>query len=156
MPRISVLLVVAILLVTAAYEALVAFGVIQMGSLPGEGPPGSKLVGLAAAAGSLGAALVSAALIRAGRAAPAFSALLAPAAGVYLLARFYTFDSYYLPSLIRYSKRDFVPPVVVFVLVGLSLAAGLVTLRRRRAGLALSVPLILACALTAFLAGAGH
>lgn len=84
------------------------------------------------------------------------SASLAPAAAAFLLAYFYTFDSYYLPSLIRYSERDFVPPVVVFVLVGLSLAAGLVTLRRRRAGLALSVPLILACALTAFLTGAGH
>lgn len=156
MPRISVVLVVAILLVTAAYEALVAFGVIQMGSLPGEGPPGSKLVGLAAAAGLLGAALVSAALIRAGRAAPAFSALLAPAAGVYLLARFYTFDAYYLPTLIRYSERDFVPPILVYAMVVASLGAGLVALRRRRAGLALSVLSILLSALAAFWTGVGH
>jgi hypothetical protein len=153
---VPVLVVFLVLAGATVYEALVALRVIGLGSLPGEGPPGGELVGFVAAIGLLAASLLSAVLAGVGSAAPAPSASLAPAAAAFLLAYFHTFDSYYLPSLIRYSERDFNPPVVVFVLVGLSLAAGLVTLRRRRAGLALSVPLILACALTAFLTGAGH
>jgi hypothetical protein len=153
---VPVLVVLLVLAAATVYEALVALRVIELGSLPGEGPPGGELVSFVAAIGLLAASLLSAVLAGVGSAAPAPSTSLAPAAAAFLLAYFYTFDSYYLPSLIRYSERDFVPPVVVFVLVGFSLAAGLVTLRRRRAGLALSVPLILACALTAFLTGAGH
>jgi hypothetical protein len=151
--------VLAVLLVLAAatvYETLVALRVVELGSLPGEGPPGAELMGFVAAIGLLVAMLVSAMLAGVGTTAPALSALLAPAAGAYLLARFYSFDSYYLPSLIRYSERDFIPSAVVFVLVGVSLAAGIVTLRRRRVGLALSVPLILVCALAAFFSGVGH
>lgn len=73
-----------------------------------------------------------------------------------MLARFYTFDAYYLPTLIRYSERDFVPPILVYALVVASLGAGLVALRRRRAGLALSVLSILLSALAAFWTGIGH
>jgi hypothetical protein len=82
--------------------------------------------------------------------------LLAPAAAAFLLAYFHTYDPYYLPTLIRYSERDFVPPALVYGLVGVAFAVGLVTLLRRRAGLVLSVPTILACALAAFWAGIGH
>jgi hypothetical protein len=138
------------------YETLVALRVVELGSLPGEGPPGAELMGFVAAIGLLAAAVLSALLVATDRAVPALSALLAPAAGGFLLTRFYSFDPYYLPSLIRYSERDFVPPVVVFVLVGLSFAAGLVTLQRRRPGLALSVPSILASAVTAWWSGLGH
>lgn len=152
----SVLVVLIILLAAALYEAMVALRVVKLGSLPGEGPPGGELMGFAAAAGLLAAFLLSALLVGVGRAAPALSALLAPAAAAFLLAYFYTFDSYYLPTLIRHSERDFIPPIVVFALVALSLAAGLAALKWRRAGLALSVPLILACALTAFFTGVGH
>ena len=137
------------------YEILVALGVIELGSLPGEGPAGAGVVRALAAVGLLTAALLSAALARADG-APALSALLAPAAGAFLVAHFYTYDPYYLPTLIRYAERDFVPPILVFALAAAALAAGLVTLRRRRIGLALSVPTILMCALAAFWAGIGH
>src|SRR5687768_6763726 len=153
---VPVLVVLLVFAGATVYEALVALRVIELGSLPGEGPPGGELVGFVAAIGLLAASLLSAVLAAMNRAAPALSALLAPAAGGFLLARFYSFDPYYLPSLIRYSERDFVPPVVVFVLVGLSLAVGLMTLQRRRTGLALSVPSILACALAAWFAAIGH
>ena len=151
----AVLILVLGLAAVTAYEALVALRVIELGDVPGEGAPGAGLVGVLAGVGLLAAAFVSFVLARSGR-APAAAALLAPAAGAFLLAFFYTFDPYYLPTLIRYSERDFVPPPLVFALAALALAAGLGTLLRRRAGLVLSVPAILACALAAFWAGVGH
>jgi hypothetical protein len=153
---VTLLTVLLILAAATVYEMLVALKVIELGSLPGEGPPGAELMGFVAAIGLLAAAVLSGLFATIHASAPTLSALLAPAAGGFLLAHFYTFDSYYLPTLVRYAERNFIPPAVVFVLVGLSLAAGLATLHRRRAGLALSVPLILACALTAFFTGVGH
>jgi hypothetical protein len=155
MTRLATLVVLAALLGVTAYELLVAVGVIDLGSLPGEGPPGAGIVGWLAAAGLVAAALLGVLLARA-QSAPALSAFLAPAAGAFLLAYFHTFDAYYLPTLIRYSERDFVPPALVFALAAASLAAGLVAFRRRRLGLALSVPTILACALAAGWSGIGH
>lgn len=156
MARLFLPLVLAVLLGATVYEMLVGLRVIELGSLPGEGPPGAGAVGVLAAIALLGAALVSAILAAACTPTPAPAALLAPAAGAFLLARFYAFDPYYLPTLIRYSERDFVPPVVVFVLAALSLAAGLVTLWRPRLGLSLSVASIIACAPTAWFVAVGH
>jgi hypothetical protein len=155
MARFSILLVLAALLGATVYEALVALRVIDLGSLPGEGPPGAGFVGWVAATGLVTAALLCAVLGRSER-APALSALLAPAAGAFLLAYFHAFDPYYLPSLIRYSERDFVPPALVYALAGATLAVGVVTLLRRRPGLVLSVPAILMCGLAAFWAVIGH
>ena len=155
MMKTSVAGVLMLLLGATAYELLVALGVIDLGSQPGEGPAGAGVVGIFAAIALVASAGLSAALARADR-APALSALLAPAAGVFLVAHFYTYDPYYLPTLIRYAEREFVPPILVFALAAAALAGGLVTLRRRRIGLALSVPTILMCALAAFWAGIGH
>jgi hypothetical protein len=153
--RIAILAVFLVLAAATVYEALVALRIIDLGSLPGEGPPGAEVVGVVAAVALVAAALLSALLFRM-REAPVLSAFLAPDAGAFLLARFYAFDPYYLPTLIRYADRDFVPPGVVFALAGLALAAGALTLTRRRAGLVLSVQAILACALTAWFSGLGH
>src|SRR5918992_6199342 len=131
MPRLSVPIVLAVLVGTTAYESLVALDVIELGSQPGEGPPGAGVVGILAAIALVASAGLSAALARADR-VPALSALLAPAAGAFLVAHFYTYDPYYLPTLIRYAERDFVPPILVFALAAAALAGGLVTLRRRR------------------------
>jgi hypothetical protein len=153
---IAVLAVLAVLVAATVYEALVALRIVDLGSLPGEAPSGGEAMGVLAAVGLLAAMLVSVALVREGNGAPALAALLAPAAGAFLVARFYAFDAYYLPTLIRYADRNFVPPAVVFVLAGLAVGGGLLTLRSRRVGIALSVPAILACALTAWYSGVGH
>jgi hypothetical protein len=147
--------VLAVILGATVYELLVALHVIELGSLPGEGPPGASIAGWLAAGGLLAAALLSTALAWAGR-APALAALLAPAAGAFLLAYFHTFDPYYLPTLMRYSDRDFVQPALVYALVAAAFAAGLVTFLRRRPGLVLSVPVILACGLAAGWSSIGH
>ena len=147
--------VLTAILVATVYEVLVALRVIELGSLPGEGPPGASIAGWLAAGGLLAAALLSAAFAWVGG-GPALSAALAPAAGAFLLAYFHTFDPYYLPTLMRYSDRDFVQPALVYALVAAAFAAGLVTFLRRRPGLVLSVPAILACGLAAGWASIGH
>lgn len=137
------------------YELLVALRVIELGTLPGEGPPGASVAGWVAALALLGAAVLCVVLAIT-RNAPALAALLAPAAGAFLLSYFHTFDPYYLPPRIRYSERDFVPPEFVYVLVAAAVAVGLLTLLRRRPGLVLSAPTILACGLAAGWASIGH
>jgi hypothetical protein len=155
MARLTILVVLAALLTATVYELLVAVRAIDLGSMPGEGPPGAGIVSWLAATGLVAAAFLCAVLARPER-APALSALLAPAAGAFLLAYFHAFDPYYLPTLIRYSERDFVPPALVYALAAAALAVGAVTLLRPRAGLALSVPTIVVCALAAFWARIGH
>jgi hypothetical protein len=143
------------LLGATVYELLVALRVIELGSLPGEGPPGAGIAGWLAAVALLAAALLCAALAWAER-GPALEAWLAPAAGAFLLAYFHTFDPYYLPTLARYSERDFVPPALVYALAAAAFAVGLVTFLRRRPGLVLSVPAILICGLAAGWSSIGH
>jgi hypothetical protein len=151
----AVLLTLTVLGAATIYEAAVALGVLDLGSLPGEGPPGSGIAGVCAALGLISAAVVAAALVGIRNPTP-LAALLAPAAAAFLVARFYTFDSYYLPTMIRLSERDFLPPVVVFSLAGLAIAAGILVRARPSLGLALSAPLILICALAAGYSGIGH
>jgi hypothetical protein len=148
------LAIVAVLTTVTAYEAATALGLIGIGSLPGEGPPGGDVVRVIAAIGLLAAALLAAGLAGLGPAAPAVSALLAPAAAAFMVAHFYSFDPYYAPSLIRYSS-GIIAPAVVFTVVALAIAAGLLTRARPWLGLFLSAALVLACALIAFLAGIG-
>jgi hypothetical protein len=138
------------------YEALVAFEVIPLGSLPGEGPRGQTFVGLAAALGIAAAAFLAATLASLSPRRAVLPALLAPAAAAFLVAYFYTFDTYYLPSTMRYADRDFVSPTVVFALAGLGAGAGMLAWLKPRLGLALSSPLILACGLVAWYSGVGH
>jgi hypothetical protein len=155
MTRASIVALLAAFVVATAYELLVAVEVVELGSWPGEGAPGAGIFGWLAALGLLGGALLCTALATT-RNAPALAALLAPAAGAFLLAFFHTFDPYYLPSLVRYSKRDFVPPELVYALVAAAVAAGVLTFLRGRVGLVLSVPAILCCGLVAFWSGIGH
>ena len=152
----GIALVLALLTVATFYEALVAFEFIELGSLPGEGPRGHTLAGFAAALGILAGAALAAALATRSPEPRSLATLLAPMAAAYLVTYFYTFDPYYLPTLIRYADRDFVSPAFVFALAALSGGAGLLVVARPRLGLALSSPLILLCGVTALWSGVGH
>ncbi|MEO8289645.1 MAG: hypothetical protein ABI649_01455 [Gaiellaceae bacterium] len=133
------------------YEALVALRVIDLGSLPGEGPPGEGIVL------SLALLAMLAGVVLAGFGRPAsFIELLAPAAAAFLVARFLTFDPYYAPALRRMSDGGLVSPLLVVALVILALTVAVLTRTWPRAGLLLTVPVILACALTALAVAVGH
>jgi hypothetical protein len=133
------------------YEALVALGAIDLGELPGEGPPGEDWV-LRVALLSMFAA--SAVVIFARRAP--YAALLAPAAAAFMVTRFYTFDPYYLPTLLRYSTQGMFRPAFVFGVAAAAGGAALLTRARPSIGSALSVPVVLACAFTSWFLGVGH
>ena len=150
-----VLAILAVLGAATLYEVCVAAGIVELGSLPGEGPPGSVAVGLVAATGFVAAAAAAETLAVSASPTP-LAAFLAPCAGAFLVAHYYTFDAYYLPTMIRYSDRDFMPPAVVFALAGGGLVTGLASYFRPRMGLVLSGPVILACGLAAWFTGVGH
>jgi hypothetical protein len=150
-----VLAILTVLGTATLYEVCVAAGIIELGSLPGEGPPGSVAVGLVSATGFVAAAAAAETLAISASPTP-LAAFLAPCAAAFLVAHYYTFDAYYLPTLIRYLDRDFLPPAVVFVLAAAALVTGLASYSRPRMGLALSGPVILACGLAAWFAGIGH
>ena len=152
--RVVVFVTLGLLVLATGYEALVAFGVIELGSLPGEGPPGELRIALLAVLTMLVAAGL--AFFAALGARIPLLALLPPVSAAFLVARFYTFDPYYLPTLRRYSEDGTLPPELVFVVVALALVAAVLTFVQRRAGAALSVLAILACAFFAQVLVGGH
>ena len=152
--RLAVVATLGLLAGATAYEGLVAFGVIELGALPGEGPPGERLVALVAVLAMLVAAGL--AFFAAFGARLRLLALLPPAAAAFLVARFCAFDPYYLPTLRRYSDDGMLPPELIYAVVALAVGAALLRLVHRRAGAALSVPVILACALFAQVLVGGH
>lgn len=152
--RLVALVTLGVLVFATTYEALVAFGVIELGSLPGEGPSGEQAIALIAVLTMLVAAGL--ALFAAFGARVPFLALLPAAAAAFLVARFYTFDPYYLPTLRRFSDDGMLPPVLVYGTLGLAVGVALLTRANQRVGAALSVPVILACALFAQVVVGGH
>lgn len=144
--------VVVVLLGCTAYEVAVAVRWISMPTTPGAGPAGSGWV-LAAALVAMLVALVSAATSRRRSAAVA---LAAPAAAAFVVARFSTFDPYYLPTLRRASDGGLFPPWWVYGLAVAAVAAGALTWIAPRIGKTLAVPVLLVCLVTAWAMYAGH
>jgi hypothetical protein len=146
--------VVLVLLVAAAYEAAVALEWISMGSQPGDDAPAQGVVTIAAFLALLTgivATLVSRRILR------RWPATLVPiAAAVYMVAQYYTFDSYYLPGLTRFSETGSISSLWVY---GVAVAALIVALAiRRRPSVApvLTPILLLICGGTVAAQGFGH
>jgi hypothetical protein len=143
--------VLCTLVAATTYETLVALGAIELGSAPGEGPAGEGLVLFIA----LVAMLAGASLVAFRPLAP-FAALVAPSAAAFLVARFYTFDPYYLPALRRMSDGGLVSPVLVFAVAALALCAAAITSARPQARRFMAGPVILVCAFLALVVDGGH
>ena len=79
------------------------------------------------------------------------AALIAPAAALFLAARFYTGDPYDEPGFQRYAEGN--SPVWVFVLLGLSLLAAATTLLWRRTGAVESAAVLVLLLFTTMLMG---
>ncbi|HEY7003024.1 MAG TPA: hypothetical protein VH281_01980 [Gaiellaceae bacterium] len=133
------------------YEALLAIGVIDLGSQPGEGPAGEGAV-LAVVILALLIGLVFLLLAPRGSA----TAFVPLAAALFLVARFHTFDPYYLPTLRRMSDQGLVSPALVYALVALGICSALLARGHPSAVRALAVPVVLGSAFLALVAGAGH
>jgi hypothetical protein len=78
------------------------------------------------------------------------------ASAAFVLARFYSYDPYYAPTLRRFSEDGFVPDWWVFTLVGLAVAGALVAGARPGLGRVAGIVVPVLSALTALAEGAGH
>ena len=142
--KLAALVLLWALLLTAAYDAVLAFGWVSIGIVPGAGAPGQD----AAVVVSLVAMIASGVLVAA-RPTP-LALVLPPAALLVVVARYYTFDPYYAPSLRRLSEGE----VSVWWLVALGVASCAVSLFARRASLAAVV--LFVAAGTLLVEGVGH
>lgn len=84
------------------------------------------------------------------------AALFAPAAALFVTARFYTGDPYYEPTFRAYGDGGLFSPTWVFVLLGLAFVAGITTQVWRRRAPVESAAVLLLLALTALGMGGGH
>jgi general stress protein CsbA len=142
---------VGVLLAAACYEGAVALGWLHLGKAPGEGPPGQGLVLVAALA-----ALVVAAGLAAVAPRRPLVPLLAPAAAALVVARFYTYDPYYLPTLRRMSDGGAVAGRWVAFVCAAAAVAALTSRVRPRTGSFLTVAVLILCFGTVVFEGAGH
>ena len=143
-----------VLLAAAAYEAAVALEWISMGRQPGDDATGQAVVTIAAFLALLTgivATLVSRRILR-----PRPAALVPLAATSYLLAHYYAFDSYYLPSLRRFSDSGSVSSAWVYGVVVAAVLVALAITRRPSVAPVLTPILLLICAGTVVAEGFGH
>jgi hypothetical protein len=146
----------ALLAAGALYEAAVALKWIPLGSLPGEGPAGEGfLLGPASLAMLVGVVAYGRPGLD-GRYFVWAEALIPVAAAGLVTAQFYTFDPYFLPSLLRHSERGWVPSAWIFVLLGCGFVVGTSIVLRPRIGLRLLSILLLLCFGTLFYGQGGH
>jgi hypothetical protein len=139
-----------LLAAATVYEASVAFGWIALGNEPGDGPPLDTPVAIAAVATYVVA--IAAAALLASRAL----AVLAAAGAALVVARFYTFDPYYLPTHRRMSDQGLFPTTwIAAVCIGAAIAVA-VTIYQPRRGRAFTTAILIACVFTFLFAGAGH
>jgi hypothetical protein len=97
-----IVLAVLVVLTAAAYEAAAAFGWLSVGPEPGQAPVGNGLVlGAALLALIAGAGLCVLYASHRRPRADALGSLIAPTAAAFVVARFYSFDPYYAPTLRR-------------------------------------------------------
>jgi hypothetical protein len=135
-------LVIGTLVVAAAYELALALGHTIA--------PGGQGFALLAA---LVAMLVGAVLVLRD-VGPV--GLIAPAAALFVTARFYSGDPYYGSTFRAYADGGIFSPVWVLAVLGLSLVAGVTTHFWRRTAPVESVAALFLSAFTAFFMGTGH
>jgi hypothetical protein len=125
-----------------------------MGSQPGDDAPGQAVVTIAALLALLTgivATLVSRRILR------RWPATLVPiAAAAYMVAQYYTFDSYYLPSRTRFSETGSISSLWVYGVAVVALIFALVIRRRPSVAPVLTPILLLICAGTVLAQGFGH
>jgi hypothetical protein len=135
-------LLVTTLVAAAAYELLLA---LRHTPSPSEGGA-LLLLGLVA--------MVLAAGLLFSRVSP--GRFFAPAAALFVAARFYTGDPYYGSTFRRYADGGIFPPTWIYVLIGFAVAAGLTThVWRRTFPIESAIALVLLI-FTALFMGTGH
>ena len=83
-------------------------------------------------------------------------ALVAPLVGAFLVAHFYAFDVYGEPPYSRNADAGDMPGWAIFGGASVAVATGIIAWFRRRAGVALTVPVCLGCAVLMFFSNVFH
>jgi hypothetical protein len=145
---------VFVLLAAAAYEAALALEWISMGSKPGDEATGQGAVTIAAFLALLTGIVATVVSRRILRRWPA--TLVPVAAAAYMVAHYYAFDSYYLPSRTRFSDSGSVSSIWVYCVLGAAVIVALAIRRRPSVAPVLTPILLLICAGTVVAEGFGH
>jgi hypothetical protein len=142
---------VGVLVAASAYELALALGAGSIGPDPGENVPGATAVRLVAVLAMLvGVGLVAAKL------RPQAAALLAPAAALFVVPLYFTFDPYYAPTERRYSDGGMFPPSWIVAVAVAGIVAGVLTRLFPRVGAWATIPALLLLAFTAVFMVGGH
>jgi len=144
-------LVIGTLMAAAAYELALALGAGSVGPQPGEDVPGATAIRVVAAlAMFVGVGLVAAKL------GPPVVELLAPAAVLFVVPLYFTFDPYYAPTERRYSDGGIFPLGWIAAVAVVGLVAGVLTALFPRLAVWATIPALLVLAFTAFFVVGGH
>ena len=147
---------VAVLLAAAAWELAVAAKVVHFGRDSGQGAPGEGIaVGFGLVA-LLAAMAISFVAILRGRQLKRAYALLPLAAAAFVTARYYSFDPYYAPARRRFSDGGLVAGSWMFALDAALVASAVLIAVRPRRWVGILPVLLLLCAGTVVVQGAGH
>lgn len=148
--------VVGILAVATCYEAAVALGMLRLGPSAGEGPRGETLVlGAAFLALVFSGPLLLACSLRRTTTRLAPVPLVSLAAVSFVVARYYSYDPYYAPTLRRMSDGVVAGSWIILVVV-FAAGAAWSALRTPRLGLGLTSAVSWLSAITALAMGTGH
>jgi len=146
--------VLLVLLAAAAYEAAVALKWIPLGTQPGED---ARFEGLVMASALLALlAGIAIALVRAARDRRSIlAALFVVAAVALMVAHYYTFDTYYLPTLTRYSESGSFSPTWIYGVAVACVPAWFFSLAKPRVGFLIAAAVMILCLVTVSLVGIG-
>jgi hypothetical protein len=152
------LAVSALLLVAGAtYQATVALGFLAMGKGPGGEPAGSEIVALTVLlAFVIGIIASVSCAFRRDTEWKSVAPLIAPASAAFVVADFYTFDSYFLPTLRRFSEDGVVAGRWIVALVVIALVASALSKLRPRISIFVTSILLVLGAYTSMIEGMGH
>jgi len=82
--------------------------------------------------------------------------LVAPLVGAFLVAHFYAFDVYGSPPYPRNSEAGDMPALAIYLGAAIAIGTGIITWFRRRAGIALTVPVCFGCVVLVFFSNVFH
>jgi hypothetical protein len=143
--------IVAVFVGAALYEAVLALDWISPGRDSGDDPTGQAGVTIAVLAAIAATFVVS--TLRPRRWP---FALVPVAAAAWMLAHYYAFDPYYLPTKRRYGDDGVVSPLWIYGVVVAAVGLSVASRRSSSAGAILTPLFVLVCLATVVAQGLGH
>jgi hypothetical protein len=142
--------VLVVLAACTLHQVAVAAGWLAIGPQGGDDPPGTTAAIIAALVAMITATIALGTRLRS-RLAP----LVPLAAVAFVVARFYTFDSYYAPALRRMSDGGLVAPWLIYLLIVAAVVVAAL-IKKWPSAAPLGAALLVFSALLALVESAGH